>query len=127
MLIHAVVAGASCHGTGAQYTGTDEYKRGMLKRLMSNEMNNGFSYVEIYVDTDGQHCLHSRISDTKTLFEILEGLQEKSFAILLVSNRCIVGSGMYTCVDHLLIISHENGAGVGFFDRYMAQNRFSNR
>ena len=90
-------------------------------------MKSGFSYVEVYLDTDGQHHLHSRISDTKTLLEVLEGLQEKSFAILLIANRCIIGRGMYTCVEHTLKINHENGACVGFFDRYLARNSSSNR
>lgn len=89
-------------------------------------MKNGFSYVEIYLETDGQHHLHSRISDTQTLHEVLEELQEKSFAIRLIANRCIIGSGVYTCVDHTPAISYENGACVGFFDRYIARNRSPN-
>ena len=88
-------------------------------------MQNGFSYVEIYLEIDGQHHLHSRISDTRTLLEVLDELQERSFAILMIANRCIIGNGTYTCVDHTPTISYENGACVGFFDRYIAQNSSS--
>ena len=76
------------------------------------------TYVEIYLRVDGKSNLHSRVIIDKALAEVLEELRGNRFDILLVCNRCVVGTGSYDYADGHRATQHEDGACKGFLDRY---------
>jgi hypothetical protein len=77
------------------------------------------TYIEIYLYADNQKMLQSRVVDDKTLTEVIEEIRGQRFDLLLICNRCVVGSGTYRNVDDRVVIEHEDGACIGFLDRYL--------
>jgi hypothetical protein len=78
------------------------------------------TYAEIYLhedDEDGKKLLHSRVSDEQARAQVLREMQGKSFDVLLICNRCLVGAGTYAYTDSGVLIREEYGACIGFLDR----------
>lgn len=81
-------------------------------------MESALTYVEIYLYTDGMRRLHSRLAGAESLEEVLEETQGKRFDILIIWNRCVVGTGSYDYTDKSIVTGYEEGACAGFLDRY---------
>jgi len=77
------------------------------------------TYGEIYVEVNGKKHLQSRVADKKTLKEALEEIEGKPFDLYVIVNRCIVGAGTYISTAAGLQTEHEDGACLGFLDRYL--------
>ena len=76
------------------------------------------TYIELYLYADDKKMLQSRVVDNKTLTEVIEEIRGQRFELLLIRNRCVVGNGTYRHVDERVVIEHEDGACIGFLDRY---------
>jgi hypothetical protein len=75
------------------------------------------TYAEIYLHEDGKKLLYSRVYDEQARAQVLREMQGKSFDVLLICNRCIVGASTYTYTDSRVLIREEYGACIGFLDR----------
>ncbi len=64
-----------------------------------------------------KQMLHRRVYDEQARAQVLREMQGKSFDVLLICNRCIVGAGTYAYTDSGVLIREEYGACIGFLDR----------
>lgn len=79
-------------------------------------MESPLTYIEIYLEVDGKKGLQSRV-DNKALAGVLQELRGQRFDLLVIHNRCVVGTGTYCSTGEHMVIEHEDGACIGLLER----------